>query len=226
MASQERVESLRVEVEEEVKPRLRGVSHAVAFVAALAGCFFLALAPATGVRHLAGMVFGVSLVLMFGISATYHCPNWSPATSQRIQRLDHAAIYALIAGSFTPVAMLDAAGGWGPRMLWVMWIAALTGAGLALLGRSGPRGLRSLLYVVLGMVSIPVIPRLPEVIGPARAGWLVFGAVIYALGAGVYARRWPDPVPTVFGYHEVFHLMVIAGASVHYAVIFDVLWAG
>jgi len=98
------------------------------------------------------------------------------------------------------------------------------GAGLALLGRSGPRGLRSLLYVVLGMVSIPVIPRLPDVIGPARAGWLVFGALIYALGAWVYARRWPDPLPTVFGYHEVFHLMVIAGASVHYAVILDVLW--
>ncbi|AKJ07442.1 Hypothetical protein AA314_09068 [Archangium gephyra] len=222
MASQERVGSLRVE--EEVKPRLRGVSHACAFFAALGGCFFLALAPVEGTRYLAGLVFGGSLVLMFGVSATYHCPNWSPATSQRIQRLDHAAIYGLIAGTFTPVAMLDEAGGWGPRMLWVMWIAALTGAGLALLGRSGPRGLRSLLYVVLGMVSIPVMLRLPDVIGTARAGWLVFGAVIYALGAGVYARRWPDPSPTVFGYHEIFHLMVIAAASVHYAVILDVLW--
>src|SRR5688572_5865395 len=104
MASQERVETLQIDVE--VKPRLRGVSHAFAFVAALGGCFLLALAPAEGVRHLAGMVFGVSLVLMFGISATYHCPNWSPATSQRIQRFDHAAIYALIAGTFTPVATL------------------------------------------------------------------------------------------------------------------------
>jgi hemolysin III len=222
MASQERVETLCVDVE--VKPRLRGVSHAFAFVAALAGCFFLALAPAEGVRHLAGMVFGVSLVLMFGISATYHCPNWSPATSQRIQRFDHAAIYVLIAGTFTPMASLDAAGGWSPRLLWVMWAAALTGAGLALLGISGPRGLRSLLYVVLGTVSLPVLLRLPDVIGPERVGWLVFGAVLYALGAGVYARRWPDPRPTVFGYHELFHLMVIAAAAVHYAVILDVLW--
>ncbi|MFE8602446.1 PAQR family membrane homeostasis protein TrhA [Archangium violaceum] len=222
MASQERIGSL---LEEEVKPRLRGVSHAFAFVAALAGYFFLALAPAQGVRYLAGLVFGASLVLMFGISATYHCPNWNPATARRIQRFDHAAIYGLIAGTFTPVAMLDAAGGWGPTMLWVMWISALTGAGLALLGRSGPRGLRSLLYVVLGTVSFPVIPRLPDVIGLTRAGWLVFGAGIYALGAGVYARRWPDPRPTLFGYHEIFHLMVIAGASVHYAVILDVLWS-
>jgi hemolysin III len=222
MASQERVESLRVE--EEVKPRLRGVSHAFAFVAALGGCVFLALAPVQGMRYLAGLVFGVSLVLMFGISATYHCPNWSPAISQRLQRCDHAAIYGLIAGTFTPVAMLDEAGVWGPRMLWVMWIAALTGAGLALTGHSGPRGLRSLLYVVLGMVSIPVVLQLPAVIGPARVGWLLFGAFIYTLGAGVYARRWPDPSPTVFGYHEIFHLMVITGASVHYAVILDVLW--
>ncbi|HYO51962.1 PAQR family membrane homeostasis protein TrhA [Archangium sp.] len=222
MASQERVETLRVEVE--VKPRLRGVSHAFAFVAALAGCLFLALAPAEGVRHLSGMVFGVSLVLMFGISATYHCPDWSPATSQRIQRFDHAAIYALIAGTFTPMAALDAVGGWGPRLLWVMWTAALMGAGLALLGISGPRGLRSVLYVVLGTVSLPVLLRLPDVIGLARVGWLVFGAVLYALGAGVYACRWPDPRPAVFGYHEVFHLMVIAAAAVHYAVILDVLW--
>lgn len=222
MAFQARVEILRVDGE--VKPRLRGVSHACAFVAALAGCFFLALAPAGGARYLAGLVFGVSLVLMFGISATYHCPNWSPATYQRIQRFDHAAIYVLIAGTFTPIAALDGAGGWGPRLLWVMWAAALVGAGLALLGRSGPRGLRSLLYVVLGMVALPVVVRLPAIIGPARVGWLVFGAVLYALGAGVYARRWPDPHPTVFGYHELFHLMVIAAATVHYAVILDVLW--
>ncbi|WP_239014614.1 hemolysin III family protein [Archangium violaceum] len=109
-------------------------------------------------------------------------------------------------------------------MLWVMWTAALTGAGLALLGISGPRGLRSLLYVVLGTVSFPAMLRLPEVIGPARVGWLVFSAVLYALGAGVYARRWPDPRPTVFGYHEVFHLMVIDAATVHDTVILDVLW--
>ncbi len=224
MASRERVETLRVGVEVEVKPRLRGVSHACAFVASLVGYFFLAVAPAQGVRHLAGMVFGISLVLMFGISATYHCPNWSPATYQRIQRFDHAAIYGLIAGTFTPIATLDVEGGWGPRLLWVMWAAALTGAGLALLGRSGPRGLRSVLYVVLGMVSLPMMLRLPAVIGPARVGWLVFGGVLYALGAVVYARRWPDPHPTVVGYHEVFHLMVIAAASVHYTVILSVLW--
>ena len=216
--------SKAVVVTEDVKPRLRGMSHAAAFVAALAGCVLLALTPATGTQHLAGMVFGVSLVLMFGISATYHCPTWSPATYQRLQRFDHAAIYVLIAGTFTPLAALDVAGGWSRYVLWAMWGAALTGAGLSLLGRSGPRGLRSVLYVALGTVSLPVMLRLPEVIGTASVRWLVFGAILYALGAGVYARRRPDPWPAVFGYHELFHLMVIAAASVHYGVILDVLW--
>ena len=224
MASQVRVETLRV-VDGEVKPSLRGVSHACAFVAALVGCFFLAMAPATGGRHLAGMVFGLSLVLMFGISATYHCPNWSLATYRRLQRFDHAAIYFLIAGTFTPVAVLDWEGGWGALTLCVMWGGGLVGAGLALLGRSGPRGLRTALYVLQGMMALPVVLRLPAIIGPARVGWLVFGAFVYVLGALVYARKWPDPHPTVFGYHEIFHLMVIAGATMHYAVIINVLWS-
>ncbi len=224
MASQVRVEALRL-VDGEVKPTLRGVSHACAFVASLAGCFFLALAPATGVRHLAGVVFGVSLVLMFGISATYHCPNWSLATYRHLQRFDHAAIYFLIAGTFTPVAAQDLEGGRGTLTLCKMWGAGLVGAGLALVGRSGPPGLRCVLYIAQGMMALPVVVRLPAIIGAARVGWLVFGALVYALGAGVYARKWPDPRPTVFGYHEIFHLMVIAGATMHYAVIIDVLWS-
>jgi hemolysin III len=222
MALQARTDALPDE--DEVKPRLRGVSHALAFVASLVGCFYLALAPAEGARYVASLVFGVTLVLLFGISATYHCPEWSPAISQRIQRCDHAAIYIVIAGSFTPMAILDAEG-WGPWLLGVMWSAALTGAGLALMGRSGPRSLRSVLYVLLGLVAVPVALRLPAVIGPVRAGWLLFEGALYALGAVVYVRRWPDPHPPVFGYHEVFHLMVIASASVHYTVIISVLYS-
>lgn len=222
MASTERVMAFPGEAE--VKPRLRGVSHALAFFAALGGCAVLALAPATGTPYVAGWVFGVSLVLMFGISGTYHCPTWSSAACERLRRADHAAIYLLIAGTFTPLAVLEGTGAVGRYVLGAMWTAALTGAGLSLTGRSGPRGLRSLLYVALGTVSVPVMLRLPEVIGPARVRWLVFGAVLYALGAVVYARRWPDPKPTVFGYHELFHLMVIAAAGTHYAVIANVLW--
>jgi hemolysin III len=223
MASSERIESLPLTAA--VKPRLRGVSHLFAFVAALGGCFFLALAPADGAKHTAGLVFGVSLVLMFGISATYHRPTWSRATYRRIQRFDHAAIYVLIAGTFTPLAVLDAANRWSVLLLWLMWGAALTGAALVLLGIFAPRGLRAALYVALGTVSFPVLLRLPGSIGWAKVAGLFFGAVLYALGAVVYARKWPNPKPMVFGYHELFHVMVIAAAAMHYAIILDVLWS-
>ncbi|NVJ24947.1 MULTISPECIES: PAQR family membrane homeostasis protein TrhA [Myxococcus] len=208
----------------DVKPRLRGVSHALAFLAALCGCFLLAIAPAQGTQQLADWVFGLSLVLMFGTSATYHLPTWSPVAYQRLRRMDHAAIYLLIAGTFTPLATLDAPGAWTEYLLWVMWACALTGAGLSLFGISGPRGLRSVLYTVLGTMAAPVMLRLPGVMGAERASWLVFGGALYAVGAVVYARKWPDPHPSVFGYHEVFHLLVIAGASTHYAVLIDFLW--
>ncbi|MFP2925578.1 PAQR family membrane homeostasis protein TrhA [Pyxidicoccus sp. 3LG] len=207
-----------------VKPRLRGVSHLIAFGVALVGCIQLLLSPTQGAQHLANLVFGFSLVLMFGVSGTYHCPKWSPAAYRRLQRCDHAAIYLLIAGSFTPMAALDLSGAWSVPSLYVMWGCALTGATLTLLGISVSRGLRSALYVALGLVATPVVMHLPAVIGTGRTRWLIFGGVLYAVGAVVYARRWPDPMPRVFGYHEVFHLMVIAAAAVHYAVLVDVVW--
>jgi hemolysin III len=222
-ASPRGIESLLMD--DEVKPRLRGLSHLLAAFAALCGCVHLSLAPAQGAQYAAALVFGASMVVMFGVSGTYHWPTWSPAAYARLRRCDHAAIYLLIAGSFTPMAALDTVSGWSSPLLWLMWGCALTGATLALLGISASRGVRSALYVALGLVAAPVVTQLPAVIGPGRVAWLVTGGVLYALGAVVYARRWPDPKPTWFGYHEVFHLMVIAAASVHYGVLVDVLWS-
>ncbi|RKH62563.1 PAQR family membrane homeostasis protein TrhA [Corallococcus llansteffanensis] len=210
-------------MDEEVKPRLRGVSHMLAFVAALAACVRLAQAPVQDVQYAANLVFCGSMILMFGVSGIYNGLTWGPAAYKRLQRLDHASIYMLIAGSFTPMATLDTTGGWGRQLLWVMWGAALTGATLTLLGVSTSRGLRSALYVALGLVAAPVMLRLPDVIGLGRVAWLVFGGVLYAVGAVVYARRWPDPMPTFFGFHEIFHLMVVAAAGVHFAVLLDLL---
>ncbi|RKG48990.1 hemolysin III [Corallococcus sp. AB011P] len=208
-------------MEESLKPRLRGLSHVIAFVAALVGCVRLAQLPVQGMQYASNLVFGCSLVLMFGVSGGYHWPTWSAATYQRIRRFDHAAIFILIAGSFTPLATLDPMGGLSQRLLWVMWGAALTGATLTLAGISASRGLRSGLYVALGFVAAPVFWNLPGVMGQGRVGWLFFGAMLYAVGAVVYARRWPDPIPHVFGYHEVFHVMVVAAAATHYAVLLD-----
>jgi hemolysin III len=212
-------------MEDSVKPRLRGLSHLLAAGVALYGCIRLALAPAQGAQYAAALVFGVSLVLMFGVSGMYHWPTWSPAAYARLRRCDHAAIYFLIAGSFTPMAALETRSGWSAPLLFLMWGCALTGATLALLGISASRGLRSALYVGLGLLAAPVVAQLPAIIGPTRVAGLVLGGVLYALGAVVYAKRWPDPKPTFFGYHEVFHLMVIAAAGVHYAVLTSFLWS-
>ncbi|WP_244224401.1 PAQR family membrane homeostasis protein TrhA [Corallococcus sicarius] len=206
-----------------MKPRLRGVSHMLAFVAALAACVRLAQAPVQGAQYVANLVFCGSMVLMFGVSGIYNGLTWGPAAYKRLQRLDHASIYMLIAGSFTPMATLDTAEGWGRQLLWVMWIAALTGATLTLLGVSTSRGIRSTLYFALGLVAAPVMLRLPDVIGLGRVAWLVFGGALYAVGAVVYARRWPDPLPTLFGFHEIFHLMVVAAAGVHFAVLLELM---
>jgi hemolysin III len=210
-------------MDEFVKPRLRGASHMLAFFAALAGSLRLAMLPAQGLQYGANLVFGASLVLMFGVSGSYHWPTWPPVTYERLRKLDHASIFILIAGSFTPLATLDPMGGWSTRLLWLMWGAALTGAGLTLAGISASRGLRSALYVALGCVAAPVMWRLPAIMGSSRVNWLLFGAALYAVGAVVYARRWPDPNPRVFGYHEVFHVMVVAAAGTHYAVLLDFL---
>jgi hemolysin III len=208
-------------MDEYVKPRLRGASHMLAFFAALAGCLRLAMVPAQGLQYAANLVFGGSLVLMFGVSGSYHWPTWPPVTYERLRKLDHASIFILIAGSFTPLATLDPLGGWSQRLLWVMWGAALTGCALTLAGLNQRRSLRSGLYVALGCVAAPVMLRLPATIGSGRVSWLLFGAALYAVGAVVYARKWPDPAPTVFGYHEVFHVMVVAAAGTHYVVLLD-----
>jgi hemolysin III len=203
-----------------VKPALRGVFHQFGFVASLGGLFFLAIAPSKGWQYAAGLIYGASLCLTLGLSALYHRPNWSEAARERLRRFDHAGIFALIAGTFTPVATRHAHGEWD---LWltVMWSAALAGAVFVFAFTHAHRGLRAAVYVVIGLVAAPVVWNLTALIGPGRVALLAGGAGIYIAGAAVYAKRWPNPRPHVFGYHECFHLMVLAAAAAHYAVVID-----
>lgn len=203
-----------------VKPALRGVSHLFGFVAALGGLFFLAIAPSEGWQYVAGLIYGTSLCLTLGLSALYHRPNWSAAARERLRRFDHAAIFALIAGTFTPVAVLHAHGQWD---LWLtsMWCAAIAGATFVFAFTHAHRGLRAAVYVAIGLLAAPVTWNLNALIGPARVAVLLAGAGLYIAGAAVYARRWPNPRPQVFGYHEFFHALVLAAAAAHYAVVID-----
>ncbi|HET9553375.1 MAG TPA: hemolysin III family protein [Anaeromyxobacteraceae bacterium] len=205
------------------KPLLRGVSHEIAAAFAVAGWVALVQA-APGPRAVAAaLVYGLALTSQFSISALYHRPRWSTRARLVMRRLDHAAIFLLIAGTYTPFCLLLPGGGrW---LLAGVWAGALAGMVLSVAWPLAPKWLMAALTVGLGWIVAPTLPALGAVIGPSGLWLLAAGGVAYTAGAVVYATRHPDPFPRVFGYHEVFHALVIAAAVCHYAAVAGALGA-
>lgn len=201
-----------------VKPLLRGVSHEIAAGLALAGAVVLAvLAPSTRGR-IGAAVYGASLVTLFTVSALYHRPNWAPRARLLMRRLDHSAIFLLIAGTYTPLCLL-LGGTTGHRLLAGVWVGALLGVVQSVAWPRAPKPLVAALAVALGWAVVPVLPTLTGAVGTAGLVLLGGGGALYTLGAVIYATGRPDPFPRVFGYHEVFHALVIAAAALHFAVV-------
>ena len=202
-----------------VKPRLRGVSHEIAFVAAVALGVAL-IEHADGARpRVAATVFAVSVATMFGASALYHRVNWSPGPRRWMRRVDHAMIYALIAGTYTPFGLLVLHGSWRIVVLAVVWAGAAAAVVLKIAWIDAPKWLAAVIGISLGWVGVIVAPQLFGRIGASGLVLLLAGGIAYTTGAVVYAVRRPDPVPAVFGYHEVFHALVIAAVGLQYAVV-------
>jgi hemolysin III len=202
-----------------VKPRLRGVFHQYAFFVSLgSGTLLMLLAPTTRAL-VAAAVYAASVSALFGVSALYHRVDWTPAARRWMRRLDHAMIFLLIAGTYTSVGLLVLQGVLGTVILAVVWAGAAAGIVLELAWTGAPRWLRGVVYVALGWVAIVAMPQLFAGLGAAGGLLIVAGGVVYSVGAAVYAFRRPDPVPHVFGYHEVFHLLVIAGVAAHFLAI-------
>lgn len=203
-----------------VKPRLRGVSHQIAFFAALAlGVALVASAPA-GRATTTALVYAAGVCGLFGISALYHRRTWTTARARAwMRRLDHSMIFVFIAATYTPVAVLALHGTLGTVILAVVWGGALAGVTLSLAWPGAPKWLTALVYVALGWVAVAAMPQLWDTLGPWSVAGLAAGGVLYTAGAVVYARGRPDPRPETFGYHEIFHAFVILAAAVHYAVI-------
>ncbi len=204
-----------------VKPRLRGVFHLFGFVAAVFGIAELSIAPVEGWRYVAGIIYASSLTLMLGLSALYHRPNWSHAARNRLRMADHIGIFFLIAGTYTPFVALTSPHAATPGLIG-MWVGAVAGIIYAIVNSHGHRAVRAATYVVLGLCAAPMILGLPVHIGWPRTWLLLVGAAVYILGAGVYAKRWPNPRPNFFGYHEVFHVMVLFAGGLHYAAVWSV----
>jgi hemolysin III len=207
------------------KPALRGVLHQIAFFVAPVAAGALVLQAKSAAAVTAAVVFGTSLALLFGTSALYHRVQWGPVPRQRMRRLDHAAIFILIAGGYTPLFALVPSSAGGHGALWVIWIGAAAGVIKSVLWPHAPKWVTALLCVALGWaVAGQVIDRAAAV-GALAIGMLIACGVIYSAGAVVYALRRPDPFPRVFGYHEVFHAIVVVASVCLFAHVVLVMRA-
>ena len=206
-------------VQHSVKPRLRGVVHQYAFLVSLAAGAVLIATSEPGRARFAATVYVVGLSGLLGASALYHRINWSEVARRWLRRLDHSMIFVLIAGTYTPFALVVLHGSLSVVVLAVMWSGALAGMVLQLLWVDAPKWLSAAIYVALGWVMVSV---LPAIFG--SAGWpvgtlLIAGGLVYTVGAVVYALRRPDPNPTVFGYHEIFHVLVVVAAAAQFVAV-------
>jgi hemolysin III len=201
------------------KPRLRGVSHQYAFFVSVGCGVGLILAASGGRARLAATVYAVAVSALLGTSALYHRVTWRPKARRWMRRLDHSMIFVLIAATYTPVALLALKGSLATTILIVLWAGALGGVVFKLVWIDAPKWLLATVYVVLGCVSAAVLGELPAAIGWLGVAGIATGGLLYTVGAVVYASGRPNPWPRVFGYHEVFHALVLAAAGLHYAVI-------
>lgn len=200
------------------RPVLRGWSHAAAVPAAMAATAVLAtLSRGDRVRQAGLLVYGMASVLLFTGSAAYHLGGGTRRRRAVLRRLDHANIFVLVAATYTPVVVVGLRGGWRVGVLAAVWGLALAGiAGVALPGWEIPRGLRAATYVGQGVVGIVALPPLLSVVGRGGVVWLAGGGALYIAGAVVYSLRRPRLWPRVFGYHEVFHLLVVGANAVFF----------
>jgi hemolysin III len=203
-----------------VKPKLRGVSHEWAFFVSLFLGAALIVAAKTPKATLAVAVYAASLSALLGTSALYHRVNWTrPNVRRWMRRLDHSMIFFLIAGTYTPFALLVLHGALAGAILLVVWIGAIAGAVVEMVWIDHPKWVAALIYMSLGWVAAVSFPELWSAMGVAGTLLVAAGGLLYTAGAVVYATQRPDPNPRVFGYHEVFHLFVILAAAAHFAAI-------
>jgi hemolysin III len=202
------------------KPRFRGVSHQWAFfVSIVTGLALLLIAP-NGEARAAAAIYSVSVCALFGTSALYHRINWRSISARRwMRRLDHSMIFVLIAGTYTPFALVALDGKIATAILIVVWSGALAGVVLQLVWVDAPRALSAIVYLAMGWVALAAYPQMVDKVGITGTALVTAGGLLYSVGAIIYATKRPNPVPTVFGYHEIFHALVIAAAALHYAVV-------
>jgi hemolysin III len=201
-----------------LRPLLRGWSHALAAVAVSVFTILLCLRSHTDPpRLLSLLIYGLSMIELYTVSALYHIGKWSERLRRTLRALDHANIFVLIAGTYTPLCFNLLSGWIRPTILLLIWALAITGVALATLTLHTPRWLTAGLYVAMGWIALLALPGFLVALPWLAIAWFLMGGIFYTIGAVIYAHRWPDPFPRIFGFHEIFHLFVIMG-TVAFAV--------
>jgi hemolysin III len=195
------------------------VLHEVAFWLSLGAGALLVIGAEGSERRLASAVFAVSVAACFGASALYHRVTWSPRVRVWMRRIDHAGVYLMIAGTYTPVSLLALDGRWRPAVLAVVWTGAGAAIVLKFLWVAAPKWVAAAIGIALGWVAVAALPELARNVNPIALAFLIAGGLAYTAGAIVYARSRPDPIPAVFGYHELFHALTIVGIACQYTAI-------
>ena len=204
-------------------PRLRGALHAAAFPLSVGAGAVLVIVARGGTARLGAAVYALTSALLFGVSAAYHRGRSPGRLRDLLHRCDHANIYLIIAGTYTPLALLALHGGVRAAVLGVIWAGAAAGVMFRIAWATAPRWLSTSLYLGLGWVALAVLPQLARGAGLAAVALIVTGGVLYSLGGVVYGLRRPDPLPGWFGFHEVFHAFTVAAYAAQYAAVFLVV---
>jgi len=202
---------------------LRGRLHQVAAVLAVPAGLALALHASSTGGHIGALVYAITLFGLFGISASYHVHTWSPPARARMKKLDHCMIYVFIAGTYTPLCLGVLTGLLAPVLLIAVWLGAAVGVLLQFRPHLSVPRTGSLLYIALGWLALVGLPQLLHGLDVVELVLLVAGGVTYTLGSIVLGTHRPDPVPTVFGYHEVWHAMVFVACVCHYVMLWWLL---
>ena len=208
------------------KPLLRGWLHLLCFFFAVPVGIWLVVEAPTTLARVAAIVYGIGLCALFGVSGTYHRGRWSPRTKHIMQRLDHSTIYVMIAGSYTPICLLVLEGWLATALLVAVWIGAAAGALLSWLPGRGSAVAAQTLYIALGWMAVVAGPQLADRVALRTLVLLAVGGLLFTVGAVTLATRWPDPSPRVLGYHEVWHVMVVAAVVCHLIALSGVVRNG
>jgi len=206
------------------KPVLRGWFHAIAAVGAIILTVALCwMSQDDFSRMISMLIFGMSMIELYTVSAVYHIGNWPPPQRRVLRTIDHANIFILIAGTYTPLCFNILSGWFRIGMLLLIWLLAVLGVCLSFFTLKFPRWVLTSLYVAMGWVALLAVPSFTTKLPWIALATLALGGILYTIGAVIYARKRPDPFPKVLGYHEIFHLFVIAGSVAFAACIW--IWA-